>query len=642
MKTKILLIALVLWTYAQQTSLAQRKNPQDILQQLQNAKEDTNKVNLLIELIYAYNDAKPDTDMILFEQALQLAKKLNDKNKIAFVYERLFVFENNRQRFVQAFKYQLDALKIYEEINDKKGIAKSYSRIANYYSSQNDTIRYLEYVNKALQILEETNDKSGISSIYQNLGNFHYPKNKNLGMEYLQKSLKLREETKNINAINTILQNIASIHRHEGNFEEALKFHFKILENLKDRPEGQKFPVIYSIANTYRLAKNYPKALEYVDLALKNEARESMVEYLYLNKADIYFNMKQYKEAEKNALNALKEITLPQKKNVPKKGLKDIHDMLYQIYERQGNYQQAFKYLQISTRYQDSINQETNQAEVRKLQFDLEMDRKQKEVSLLEKDKLLEQQEKERQQLFNLMLAISLILTLVIAFVVYRNRQAKNRQDLAQKEFEKKLISQEEALKLKYEKERIAKDLHDNIGSQLTYLVRNLENMKGEEKDKTINLSEMAQNIIKELRNAIWVINQEEISIRELESKIANLLYQTVGQIEGIDYELKADIQQEIILNPTQALNLFRIVQEGLQNAIKYSEAKYIQVKVQVNEFGTVYLSINDDGVGFDKEKTLTQDHYGLQNMQRRAEEIGGTFQIETKIGAGTKVEVRL
>lgn len=233
---------------------------------------------------------------------------------------------------------------------------------------------------------------------------------------------------------------------------------------------------------------------------------------------------------------------------------------------------------------------------------------------------------------------------IILISVALSNRVNLMKAELVQKEFEKKLIFKEQELKLKYEKDRISKDLHDNIGSQLTLLSKNLDRLKQQpEGGKIENLSEMTLNIMQDLRSMIWVINKEEVSLRDLEDKVTNLLWKTLGQIEGIFYEVKTDLQQEINLTATQALNLFRITQEALQNAIKYSKAQNIEIHISTDENGLLLLKIIDDGIGFNlAESQHKKEHYGLKNMESRAEEIGGVFKVETETGKGTRIEIRL
>jgi signal transduction histidine kinase len=102
-----------------------------------------------------------------------------------------------------------------------------------------------------------------------------------------------------------------------------------------------------------------------------------------------------------------------------------------------------------------------------------------------------------------------------------------------------------------------------------------------------------------------------------------------------------ANHPQSLLLNSEQALNLFRITQEAVQNAIKHAHADQISVRLETSTAGPLHLSVEDDGVGF-----VTQaghpGHYGLLNMQLRAERLGGQWQVSSIPGRGTALFLSL
>jgi signal transduction histidine kinase len=92
-------------------------------------------------------------------------------------------------------------------------------------------------------------------------------------------------------------------------------------------------------------------------------------------------------------------------------------------------------------------------------------------------------------------------------------------------------------------------------------------------------------------------------------------------------------------ISPDMQMQIFRIVQEALTNARKHSKARRVQVKFEAAD-GCVFVIIRDDGHGFspDKPATVQGQHFGLQFMQERAGQLGGTLQIQSMPGKGTQV----
>jgi signal transduction histidine kinase len=230
----------------------------------------------------------------------------------------------------------------------------------------------------------------------------------------------------------------------------------------------------------------------------------------------------------------------------------------------------------------------------------------------------------------------------VFYFVILSRALAGQINDL-RKEIEEKSSN------LKSEKERISRDLHDNIGSQLTYLSRSLERIKeNQAKGQIDEISEYIKNIISDLRSTIWVLNKESMSIKDFETKVLVLLWQMKSQLENTEFSLEKKGADNAYLTSSQAINLYRIVQEALHNSIKYSNASLVKVEINTHEFVsppfTFCVRIMDNGKGFDINTlpALGKSHFGIQNMEQRAGEIGGRLVIQTAKGEGTIVEVLL
>jgi two-component system, sensor histidine kinase LadS len=211
-----------------------------------------------------------------------------------------------------------------------------------------------------------------------------------------------------------------------------------------------------------------------------------------------------------------------------------------------------------------------------------------------------------------------------------------------EKEHQQKLVY-EGQLKLLHERANISRDLHDNVGSQLSVISSSLDNIGflaekqklTSEKIETVN--EFVREAIQSLRDTIWATHQETFSLTEFRARVQQYImkyyYAETPQIV-VNFE-----ENDINLSSSQTLNLFRIIQEALNNAIKYANPTQISINLKLNE-KQVCLEIIDNGTGFDVEKTKIDPHYGLLNMQKRVSEIEGKLLIKSEIGKGTKIEV--
>jgi signal transduction histidine kinase/ligand-binding sensor domain-containing protein len=212
--------------------------------------------------------------------------------------------------------------------------------------------------------------------------------------------------------------------------------------------------------------------------------------------------------------------------------------------------------------------------------------------------------------------------------------------------YQKQIRDMEMQRKIHLERERISRDLHDNIGSQITYLISSLDFVsfrlgKDEpEKNKLIlqELSDNARGTMQQLRETIWAINNENLSIFDFEQKIRQYLNQQINSGTKLAFRIQVAETKSCFLQPIQALHLFRIVQESVNNTIKYAEATEISVEFRANDSDFVLL-IEDNGCGFDPEQ-IPEGHYGIGNIRKRAEELNGTAQIKSKIGKGTRIQI--
>lgn len=215
---------------------------------------------------------------------------------------------------------------------------------------------------------------------------------------------------------------------------------------------------------------------------------------------------------------------------------------------------------------------------------------------------------------FRIVLALSGLA--VTALIVRYISQRKLRRQLAE------LKVQEQ---MRNEKERISRDLHDNVGAQLTYVISSLDHLSytlnrnaGAEKEslKLEQLGEYTRGTMNQLRESIWAINSGQISLSELAGKWKQYLAQLSETNEKFAGKIIREGEDEI-LKPTIAIEVHRIVQEAITNAFKHSGGDRVEIVLSRTD-QTVHISVRDNGSGV-PEHASKPGHYGLQNMRERA-----------------------
>ncbi|HQQ96490.1 MAG TPA: two-component regulator propeller domain-containing protein [Cyclobacteriaceae bacterium] len=197
--------------------------------------------------------------------------------------------------------------------------------------------------------------------------------------------------------------------------------------------------------------------------------------------------------------------------------------------------------------------------------------------------------------------------------------------------------------RLREQRESIAKDLHDNIGNQLTSLSLGLHHLeKGRDLTLVGPLQEEIHSTMTELRDTIWAMHQQRISVEQLCDKLRNLVWRH-GHHHATGIACHFELPPETAarsLQPAQAINIFRILQEAVSNALKHGQATSISIKVQYTPPDAFEFVVMDNGVGFDLPVEFIPDHYGLGNMRKRAEEIQATFSLQSEKGKGTAISL--
>ncbi len=241
----------------------------------------------------------------------------------------------------------------------------------------------------------------------------------------------------------------------------------------------------------------------------------------------------------------------------------------------------------------------------------------------------------------------------VIGFLFFmRTQRARRReavlklaQQQANEDIYKLIISQQGKLnegKI-MEKNRIAKELHDGVLGRLFGLRLNLDglNMRTDEDaiKERIRCLEELKIIEQDLREISHELSREKIVLINNFVAIVNGLLeeQTKVNTAVLTSSIGADIDWDLISNTTK-INLYRVLQECLQNINKYAEAKTIKVDFKRDKNGNLFLNIVDDGIGFEVDKK--SGGIGMKNIVARAHESDGTIEIKSEKNKGTRIKI--
>jgi len=208
-----------------------------------------------------------------------------------------------------------------------------------------------------------------------------------------------------------------------------------------------------------------------------------------------------------------------------------------------------------------------------------------------------------------------------------------------------------QSLALLEERERIAREIHDNVGQVLGYVNTKAQAVKvllaagraEEAQAQLAQLDDAAREVYADLREAILGLRTETSPDRRL-TPVLQEYVRRFGELSGLHAELIVERDAAIYgLSPVTELHLIRIIQEALTNVRKHAMAQRAWVRFSEQD-GVLTVSVSDDGLGFDPSTPHggAWPRFGLQTMRERAEAIGGSFAVRSRNGAGTEVVVCL
>ena len=226
-----------------------------------------------------------------------------------------------------------------------------------------------------------------------------------------------------------------------------------------------------------------------------------------------------------------------------------------------------------------------------------------------------------------------------LAEETFRQRQQLLESQI--KAHQDELRAAQAQLRLQEEKERIARDLHDHVGAQLSVIAANAGAPDTNGRDAAL-IGDYAREAMQSLRDTVWAIDQSALTLGDFRVKLQQFINRQRQQHPACSYRLNMEAPSGQVLTSAQALNLFRQVQEAVHNAFKHARASQVVVHCRMMDT-QLLLGVTDNGIGFDPaHQPDDQPHYGLRNLRRRADELHGICSIDTAPGRGTCISVTI
>lgn len=578
---------------------------------LDNVVKNSIKINDSLNLARGYtylgeyyaNTMKMDSAIIYFHQAEKIFLKFNDNARVGRMQIKMATAKFKERDYIGSEKSAVLALNNLRLANDKLLEYEAYNLLGITCIEIKDYDKAQEYFERAYNIaekeqLEELGQYQSKAITLNNLGLVYLKSEKYAtALNYFKQALNnpnLIEEYPSLYA--TILTNI-------GKCNSKLK-------NFSSLPED-----FYTALKIRTIEKNNPQIID-TELALS--------EYFHIkNKKDSaqYYANSAYKLAKDSKILNLQLQSIEQLRKVEPEN-ENIYSKIY---------------ITLS----DSLiaSERKSSEKFARIEFETDEFRRQKEQLAIQNRNII---------IFTLFAFFIGALLFVIRFQRNRNTQLqmKEAQQRANEEIYNLMLSQQKKLDevIQKEKQRIAQELHDGVLGRLFGARLNLDSLNKKDDPKAIEsrnhyISEL-KTIEQDIREISHELNREKYAlINNFVSIITNLFEEqkSISQAKLIT-SIDSSIDWSKIDN-TIKINLYRIIQESLQNINKYAKATKIHVMIEKDK-ENLRLTIKDDGVGFDVSKK--SKGIGIQNIEARVKSCHGKFEMKSKKGEGTSLFVTM
>ena len=626
MRKRILLPLLLCWMASHAQSPVQ-KIIDSLKLQLHQKPDAKQKAKLYGDLAWYYNMISMDSALVYGVKSLDAAKSLKDDKMIAQALSDYGAILYTKGDYDRAMDILQQCLQIRTRLKDEEGIASVRFKIGNVYFRQFALEKAMGHYMHALQYYEKTKNAQVVGTLETNIAAvYHALKNYPKALEYLRRSEKYLTQTNQESELANTIVGIGNVYFSSHDTVRAYE-HFKRGAQLAEKT--QNLPAMGTAYNNlgliYTYRKQPQKAIEYItkSLALRQKVNQpAEVASSQLTLAINHNTLGQFAKAKPLLLESLK--VFEQDSIRDKMG--NVYVQLIPVYASLGNVDSVNYY---TNRYLKHIETNLDDSVV-KITAELEA-----KYQTEKKEKLLIQKEAEAKRKSLLLALVSLFAVFIglVGYLIYRQQKLKNRQQEQEHELKLAISKIETQSKLQEQRLNISRDLHDNIGAQLTFIISSVDNIKYGFNVESPNLtsrldriSNFAKSTIVELRDTIWAMNSDAISFKDLELRIMNFVEKAKTAREHIKFDFAiADDLAQVPLSSVTGMNVYRTIQEAVNNAVKYADAGKISIAVsRVGE--RIQVVVSDDGKGFDVAQADTGN--GLKNMKKRMGDIGGNFAI--------------
>ena len=425
-------------------------------------------------------------------------------------------------------------------------------------------------------------------------------------------------------------------------------FYFKkgLQENKKTGDSLMTAKLHHNLGVVYAEKVNKPdSALYHYNIALQEYEKRNLtdyISYIYNNRASVFKKQGDYGKAIQNYLLA----DSLDVKEYRKENKRLLYGYIADAYEKNEDPGNALKYLKLQNVYRDSIQQEEQNKAMLDIQTKYEVEKKENENLRLKQNRI-----------YLWVIVGILIAALLIGYLFYRNLREKKKVrdrefEIQQQKLDKVLKAQElagiDAMIEGQEKERqrIANDLHDNLGSLLATIRLHFQNLKVKKdrlKEEEDRIMKQTDDLIDEAYQQVRTIAHAKNAGVPAKEGLVPAVKNFARKVSASDKIVIEVVDQEMSdrLENSMEIAIFRIIQELITNIIKHSGATEAAIYL-TDHSASINILVEDNGRGFDPEKIQPKEGMGLNSIRKRVEYMDGEMDVDAAEGKGTTINIHI
>ncbi len=463
--TRLLLV--ILLSLSALTGYSQDSEIDRMIRSVNAMKDDTVKVNLLIQICDSLYITKPQEAIIYGKNALDIASKLKFREGEAFALKSIGMGHYRQAEYVKAINHFQRALEIFESLGNKQGISNMLNSIGVIYNNEGEDAKALDNCIRSLKISEEMSDSVRIMTALINIGLIYSKKEttSDKAEEYYLNALKIGEKIGYKSGTGTVTINLGELLFTKGDYTGALKYYEKALKIYRESNSGDIPYAMINIGKIYAKRNDYSNAVRYMDGALKiaqeNNAKLDIGRAL-LALGQIYLQKGETERALDYFIQSEKITTVIGAKYEQS----ETYKSMAVAYSGIGDYMNAYRSQLMESQIKDSIFSETHQLQINQLRVRYEIESMLKENEILKRDSKLTEAKNRSQMIIIFFLVLGFISISVFMLLIAKANNLKKKANEKLNTTNRDLTN---ALDIVNQQKKQIEKAHDEITASINY-----------------------------------------------------------------------------------------------------------------------------------------------------------------------------